>query len=154
MTEKQIKPQSGNAFKRDLIEEMRRWMIPELKLYEEVRVGSRFVGKKRILDLVLSWRTKVLGLEVKTQQSGGTAYQKLSYAVEDAKRSPIPTFVVFSGSFIEVDVKAHLLSSGLGIEVEWSPEKGLGKGVDDLRQRIQMELGMDWLLEQENKRIF
>lgn len=147
-------PNPGNNFKDSLIEAILNWNLKDLKVYSEVYVGSRFVGKKRKLDIVLSHNNLSLGIEAKTQQTGGTAYQKLAYAMEDSKRCPIPTLIVFSGEFIEQDVKAQLVSSGLGIEMEWTPETGFGFGLDILKQRIMIELGMDWLQEQEDRRVF
>lgn len=147
-------PNPGNSFKESLIEVILNWNLENLKVYSEVFVGSRFVGKKRKLDIVLSYNNNTLGIEAKTQQSGGTAYQKLAYAIEDSKRCPIPTLIVFSGEFIEQDVKAHLVSSGIGIEVVWTPEEGFTSGLDILKQRIMIELGMNWLQEQEDRRVY
>ena len=147
-------PNPGNDFKSAIIEEIISWNQPHIKIYSEVMVGSRFVGAKRKLDLVLQFESRSLGLETKTQQSSGTAYQKLSYAIEDAKRTPIPTLVVFSGDFIQPDVKALLVSSGIGLEVEWSLDNGFGSGVDVLKQRILIELGLDWLSDQKDRLVF
>jgi len=143
----------GNSFKWALIEEMKQWGISDLKIYSEVYVGSRFVGMKRKLDIVLECNGASMGIEAKTQQSSGTAYQKLSYTLEDAKRSPIPTLIVFSGEQIQPDVKAMIISSGIGLEIEWSPENGFGFGRDILKQRILIELGLDWLRDQEHRRV-
>ena len=143
----------GNSFKEAIIQAVKEWNLDGVKIYSEVFVGSRFVGKKRKLDIVLSRGSLSLGIEAKTQQTGGTAYQKLSYAIEDARRCPIPTIIVFSGDFIEQDVKAQLVSSGLGIEMEWNPEAGFGWGPEILKQRIMIELGLDWLSEQEDRRV-
>lgn len=147
-------PNPGNNFKDSLIEAILGWDLENLKVYSEVYVGSRFVGKKRKLDIVLSFENKTLGIEAKTQQTGGTAYQKLAYAIEDTKKCPIPTLIVFSGEFIEQDVQAQLVSSGIGIEIEWTPEEGFGFGLDILKQRIMIELGMNWLQDQEDRRVF
>ena len=146
-------PNPGNSFKDALINAIKEWNLEGIKIYSEVYVGSRFVGKKRKLDIVLRVGNYSLGIEAKTQQTSGTAYQKLSYAIEDAKRCPIATIIVFSGEFIEQDVKAQLVSSGLGIEMEWTPEYGFGFGLEILKQRIMIELGMDWLKDQESKQI-
>ena len=78
----------GNSFKEAIIDALREWNLEDVKVYSEVFVGSRFVGKKRKLDLVVSRGDKALGIEAKTQQTSGTAYQKLAYAIEDAKRYP------------------------------------------------------------------
>lgn len=145
---------TGSSFRDAIINEIFSWHIPDLHVYKEVWVGSRFVGQKRFLDLVVECRGKTLGIEAKTQQTEGTAYQKLTYAVEDVKRAPIPAILVFSGSGIGQDVKAHLISSGVGLEVEWEPDKGFGEGLDILKQRILMELGLDWIGDQCGKRVF
>ena len=145
---------TGDIFRDALIDEIKNWHITNLHLYKEPFVGSRFVGKKRKLDIVIQHDNKTVGIEAKYQASQGTAYQKLSYTIEDAKRTPIPTIIVFSGKGIEEDVKAQLNSSGIGIEVQWSESAGFVSGIDILKQRIFIELGMDWLSEQAGKRIF
>lgn len=147
-------PNPGNAFQKAIIETIRSWNIPHLHLYSEVAVGSRFVGSRRKIDLVAEYQGKTVGIECKTQQTSGTAYQKLSYTLEDAHKTPIPCIIVFSGHHIQPDVKAQLVSSGLGLEIEWSPEEGIGFGKDILKQRILIELGLPWLNDQINKRIF
>ncbi len=144
----------GNSFKEAIINEILNWNLPELRVYSEVFVGSRFVGKKRKLDIVVAHKNKVLGIEAKTQQSGGTAYQKLGYTLEDAKRAPIPVIIVFSGEFIEADVKAQLVSSGIGFELVWTPQSGFSYGLDVLKQHIMIALEMDWLADQENRRVY
>jgi len=144
----------GAGFRDDLINAIYEWKIPGLHVYKEAFVGSRFVGQKRYLDMVVECRGKSLGIEAKTQQTEGTAYQKLAYALEDLRKAPIPALLVFSGVGISPDVKAMLISSGIGLEVEWDPENGFGQGLDILKQRIFMELGLDWLQDQVDKRIF
>ncbi|MFQ5603719.1 MAG: PD-(D/E)XK nuclease superfamily protein [bacterium] len=143
----------GKSFKDALIEAIKSWQIDDMRIYDEPFVGSRFVGQKRKIDVVVEYRGKTLGIEAKTQQTSGTAYQKLTYTIEDAKRTPISTIIVFSGGEIQQDVKAQLISSGIGLEVQWSPEKGFGFGLDILKQRIFIELGLDWLADQGNRRI-
>jgi hypothetical protein len=147
-------PNPGNHFKNELIKAIISWNIPDVSIYSEVWVGSRFVGAKRRLDIVIEANKKIIGIEAKTQQTSGTAYQKLPYTLEDARKSPIPTLIVFSGSYIQPDVKAMLVSSGLGIEIEWTPEKGFISGVDVFKQRIMIELGLDWLREQRDKIVY
>ena len=145
---------TGASFRDELINEIYNWKIPDLHVYKEAWVGSRFVGQKRYLDIVIECRGHTIGIEAKTQQTEGTAYQKLSYAVDDVKRAPIPSLLVFSGAGIAPDVKAQLISSGVGLEIEWEPGKGFGTGLDILRQRILMELKLNWLNGQEDKRVF
>jgi len=144
----------GSNFRDSLINEIFHWHIPDLHAYKEAWVGSRFVGQKRFFDIVLEHKGRSLGIEAKTQQTEGTAYQKLTYAVEDVKRAPIPALLVFSGNGIAPDVKAQLISSGVGLEIEWEPEKGFGQGVDILKQRVLLELKLDWLADQSDKKVF
>lgn len=144
----------GAGFRDDLINEIYSWKIPDLHLYKEAWVGSRFVGQKRFLDMVLECRGKTLGIEAKTQQTEGTAYQKLAYATDDLRKAPIPCLLVFSGTGIAPDVKAQLISSGIGLEIEWEPGKGFGAGLDILRQRVLVELGLAWLADQADKKVF
>jgi hypothetical protein len=145
---------TGASFRDELINEIYQWKIPDLHVYKEAWVGSRFVGQKRFLDFVVEYHGRTLGIEAKTQQTEGTAYQKLAYAVEDVKRAPIPALLVFSGAGIGPDVKAQLISSGVGLELEWEPGHGFSQGLDILKQRILMELGLNWLEEQSDKRVF
>lgn len=147
-------PNPGDLFRDALIEEIREWQIRDLHLYREIFVGSRFVGKKRKLDIVLQYESRYLGIEAKFQGTSGTAYQKLSYTLEDARKTPIPTIVVFSGEGIEEDVKAQLISSGRGIEVRWSESESFHSGVDVLKQRVLIELGLDWLSDQIKNKVF
>lgn len=144
-----LKVNPGDLFKKAMIKEILSWKIPNLNVYTEVFVGSRFIGQKRRLDIVVECNNRTLGIEAKTQQSGGTAYQKLPYAIEDAKRCPIPTIIVFSGKEMKDDIRALLISSGIGLEIEWDPEKGFGFGLDILKQRIKIELGLNWLEDQK-----
>lgn len=143
----------GPGFRDALIALIASWNIPHLEIFREPFVGSRFVGKKRYVDIVLRHREQCLGIEAKTQQTSGTAFQKLSYTLEDARRTPIPMLIVFSGQAIEADVKAMLISSGIGIEMDWSPGEGFRAEVDVLRQRIMIELHLDWLADQEARRV-
>lgn len=145
---------SGDRFRDALSEEIRSWNLADVHVYREVFVGSRFVGKKRKLDLVIQHNSRTLGIEAKYQGTAGTAYQKLSYALEDARRTPIQTIIVFAGAGIEEDVKAQLISSGMGIELQWNEEDGFSSGIDIFRQRILIELKLDWLSDQERNRIF
>jgi len=120
----------------------------EIEILREKPVGWRFVDRARKLDLILRRGDKYLGIEAKCQSGpGGTADQKLIYSLEDAKSSPIPTLVVFTGP-ITADIKAKLITSGLGLEVEYLPENLPGQRIRDphdlFRQRVCIELGLDW----------
>lgn len=146
-------PNFGNRFRDELINIILDWNIDGLKVYSEAYVGSRFIGSKRKLDIVIEYDNNVLGIEAKTQQTGGTAYQKLPYTLEDINRIPIPTIIVFSGDEIKQDVKALLIYSGVGIELEWNADDGFGFGVDIFKQRVLIELKLDWLQDQQDQLI-
>ncbi|HBT47936.1 MAG TPA: hypothetical protein DEA73_08710 [Peptococcaceae bacterium] len=115
----------------------------DIEVLKEKPVGYRFVGTPRVLDIVLRHGGRYMGIEAKLQESSGTAYQKLSYALEDCLACPIPTIIVFAGGGIREDMKTKLILSGRGIEVsflssdEQDPEKDR---IEDphllLRQRV------------------
>jgi len=68
---------------------------------EETVVGYRFVNTPRKVDIVLYRGGKFLGIEAKLQEGAGTAYQKLSYTLEDCLKAPIPIIIVFAGNGIK-----------------------------------------------------
>ena len=141
----------GNKFRDSLINMILDWNIEELKIYREPYVGSRFIGAKRKLNLILEYNGNVLGIEAKTQQTSGAAYQKLPYTIEDISKIPMPTIIVVSGDEIKQDVKALLISSGVGIEIKWNDVDGFGDGEDIFKQRVMIELKLDWLSKQKDK---
>ena len=57
-----------------------------------------------------------MAIEAKLQETSGSAFEKLSYALDDCMAAPIPSIIVFSGRYIRDDMKAKLISSGHGIE--------------------------------------
>ena len=56
-----------------------------------------------------------MAIEAKLQETSGSAFEKLSYALDDCMAAPIPSIIVFSGRYILDDMKAKLISSGHGI---------------------------------------
>lgn len=137
---------TGNDYRDALIAEIRSWGIAGLSVYKEVKVGSRFVGSARKLDIVIKYGDKTLGVEAKYQQTSGTADEKLVYAVEDAKITPIKTLVVLGGQAAKEGMQAFLISSGVGLIVNWSDTDGFdAEGVKSFKQRVYIELGLDWL---------
>jgi hypothetical protein len=93
-----------------------------------------------------------MGIEAKLQETQGTAYQKLSYTLEDCKACPIPTIIVFAGNGIREDMRTKLITSGYGIEIKFHPDDTdpamdfIEDPYNLLRQRIYIELGLDWFL--------
>lgn len=112
----------------------------------EKPVGFRFVNTARKLDIILKCENKYLGIEeAKIQESAGTAYQKLSYTLDDCRACPIPTIIVFAGEAIKDDMKSKLITSGIGIEVIYDSKNDCIVDRDSLfRQRVYIELGLDW----------
>lgn len=136
----------GGLFREEIKSYILSWE-EDIEISEEVAVGWRFVGTPRKLDLVLKHADRYLGIEAKYQGGSGTVDQKLIYTLEDAISCPIPTLVVFAGE-ITNDIKAKLITSGLGLEVKYDPDAPPGKRLDDtgelFRQRVYIELGLDW----------
>lgn len=84
-----------------------------------------------------------MAIEAKLQETSGSAFEKLSYALDDCMAAPIPSIIVFSGRYIRDDMKAKLISSGHGIEVGY--ENGaIADRYELLKQRIYIELGMNY----------
>lgn len=122
----------------------------QITIKEEKIVGYRFVNTPRKVDIVLYKDGKFLGIEAKLQERAGTAYQKLSYTIDDCLKAPIPIIIVFAGDGIKEDMKAKLISSGIGIEVKFITGKTTEEDkIEDpfyiLKQRIYIELGLNWL---------
>lgn len=139
---------TGDRFRDALARYIHSWNA-NIEISIEKPVGLRFVNNPRFLDIVLKYDTgnenKYMGIEAKVQLTSGTAYQKLSYALDDCKACPIPTIIVFAGPYIRDDMKSKLVTSGIGIEVSYDPETGeIIDRENILQQRIYIELGLDW----------
>ena len=90
-----------------------------------------------------------MAIEAKLQRTAGSAYEKLSYALDDCLASPIPTIIVFAGKAIRADMRSKLITSGIGVEVgyELDEDNHICRVIDPLnllRQRVYIALGMDW----------
>ncbi len=133
----------GNEFRKAIVDYIKSWGEP-IEIEEEKIVGYRFVNTPRKVGIVLHYKGRYLGIEAKLQETGGTAYQKLSYTIEDCKSAPIPMIIVFAGEGIKQDMKAKLISTGIGIEVKFN-----GSEIEDpnciFKQRVYIELGLNWL---------
>ncbi len=139
----------GTRFKKAIVRYIQSFE-EKIDIVEEKIVGYRFVNTPRKIDIVLHKNGKFLGIETKLQEGSGTAYQKLSYTIEDCLKAPIPMIIVFAGNGIKEDMKAKLISSGIGIEVKFipdntNPEKDTIKDpYFILKQRVFIELGVNW----------
>lgn len=90
-------PSRGDRFREAIIRYIAS-LNEDIEILREKPVGYRFVGTPRVLDIVLRHNGKYMGIEAKLQETAGTAYQKLNYALEDCFACPIPTIIVFAGS--------------------------------------------------------
>lgn len=140
----------GNIF-RDKIAEMIRGWDDDLEVLTEKHVGLRFVNTPRKLDIIVHNKKtgKTMAIEAKLQRTSGSAYEKLSYALDDCLASPIHTIIVFAGKEIKADMRSKLITSGIGIEVGYKlDDDGHICDVVDplnlLRQRVYIALDMDW----------
>ncbi|MCR4437410.1 MAG: hypothetical protein NUV41_16590 [Eubacteriales bacterium] len=133
---------NANHFRNAIVEYIRNWK-QEIDIALEKPVGYRFVDNPRVIDILLHYNGKFMGIEAKYQEVEGTAYQKLFYTLEDCKNAPIPVLIVFAGKGIKTDVKSRLIMSGYGIEVEFIDGR-IKERKPMLLQRIAIELGINW----------
>lgn len=142
----------GNLFRDKLAEYIKSWDLDDLEVCKETHVGMRFITTPRKLDIIVRSKStgRIMGIECKLQRSDGSAYEKYSYTLDDCKSSPIPTIIAFAGPAIRSDMKAKLISSGIGIEIGYTldEENHICAVLDPqniFRQRVYIELGLNWL---------
>lgn len=140
----------GNIFRDKLAELIASW-DENIETQTERHVGLRFVNTPRKLDVIVHNKAtgRVMAIEAKLQRTPGSAYEKLSYALDDCLAAPIPTIIVFAGAEIRADMRSKLITSGIGIEVGYRLDENdhISEVIDPLnllRQRVYIELGMDW----------
>lgn len=139
----------GSAFKDAVIDYINGWNAG-LEVLSEVNVGARFIGTPRRLDIVIRNKenNRYIGIECKVQFTDGTAYEKLSYALDDCVSAPIPAIIAFAGPKIRDDMKSKLLMSGYGIELTYDEDASGVRVLKDpfnlFRQRCYIELGLNW----------
>lgn len=132
----------ANQFRDAIVKYIRDWNS-EIDIAIEKPVGYRFINNPRVIDMLLHYNGRFLGIEAKIQEVEGTVYQKLFYTLEDCKNAPIPIIIVFAGRGIKTDVKSKLIMSGYGIEVEFREGK-IFENKPMLLQRVAIELGINW----------
>ena len=139
----------GAAFRDAIVNYINGWG-ENLETLIEVNVGARFLGTPRRLDVVIRNKdnNKYIGVECKVQFTDGTAYEKLSYALDDCISAPIPAIIAFAGPKIRDDMKSKLLMSGKGLELEFNEDESGERVLKDpynlFRQRCYLELGLNW----------
>lgn len=71
----------------------------DLTIYVEVPVGKTIIGKRRRLDVLLIREAdqQALAIECKWQGGGGTADEKIPYALQDIEAMWIPGCLAYGG---------------------------------------------------------
>lgn len=142
----------GNSFRDAVASYISSWGVRSIGVLQEVNIGLRFIGTPRRIDLLVynAENNKTVGIECKLQQSPGSAYEKLSYALDDCLAAPIPTILCFAGNEIRQDMRSKLIMSGAALEVGYTLSEDGDSIVDiidpaDLfKQRVLMELELPW----------
>lgn len=150
-------PNRGHEFRDLLIGVLQSWNTPDLAVYREAWVGSRFLRGRRYVDVVVTYGTRSIGIEAKVQFGEGTADEKLFYALEDCRHAPIPMIIAFTGSHIRQDIQSQLILSGYGVEVETAVDATTQHltilDASVFQQRVRIVLGLDWLSDQLPRRV-
>lgn len=139
----------GAAFRDAVVNYINGWEA-NIEVLIEVNVGVRFIGTPRRLDIVIHNKenNKYIGIECKVQYTDGTAYEKLSYALDDCISAPIPAIIAFAGPKIRDDIKSKLIMSGYGIELTFDEDASGQRRLIDTNnlflQRCYIELGLNW----------
>lgn len=108
---------SGQALEQRVID-----LARELALQARpgVRVGKRLWGRVRVIDVVLrqDQTRKLLGVECKSQETQGSAEEKIPALIQDIGAWPIPGIVVFDGAGFSREMRSYLLSTGKAVEFD------------------------------------
>lgn len=142
----------GNSFRDAVALYIASWGIQSIGILQEVNIGLRFIGTPRRIDLLVynTANNKTVGIECKLQQSPGSAYEKLSYALDDCLAAPIPTILCFAGNEIRQDMRSKLVMSGDALELGYNlSEDGTSIAeildpADLFKQRVLVELQLPW----------
>ena len=148
----------GADFRDAVVEYINGWS-ENIEVLKEVNVGARFIGTPRRLDIVVRNKdnNKYIGIECKVQFTEGTAYEKLTYALDDCISAPIPAIIAFAGSKIREDMKSKLIMSGYGIELFYEEDSNGERILEDpkklFKQRCYIELGLNWFPHASGQKI-
>ena len=115
-----------------------------LEVFKEVRLGTSIVGKKRTIDILIIEKDtgKAFGLECKIQMGGGTAEEKLYFALEDVKSMPIPGAVIYYGEGFSKAFQHMLAASPHAV---YCKPPGCGEGdpeTDELDTLLDIHFGL------------
>jgi hypothetical protein len=90
----------------------RRFGERDLKVYREVRVGKSIIGKNRSVDIlcVCERKDRAFAIECKFQDSQGSVDEKIPYAIEDLRASPVAGCISYAGKGFSEGV-LHMLGA-------------------------------------------
>ena len=83
-------------------------------------MGKRLWGRVRVIDVVVRQEEtrKLLGIECKSQETAGSAEEKIPSVVQDIEAWPIRGLVVFDGKGFSPEMRVYLLGTGKAVEFE------------------------------------
>ena len=83
-----------------------------VEIYSEVSAGKSIIGKNRSIDLLVLdvQNNNALAIERKFQEVGGTADEKIVYALKDAESMQMFKYVVYGGIGWSTGIK-HMLEA-------------------------------------------
>lgn len=92
----------------------------KLETKEQYKVAKRIWGADRKIDVILRRPEtgKILGVECKFQEVGGTAEEKIPTTIQDISAWPIDGIVVFAGSGFTPNMRSFLISTGKAVSFE------------------------------------
>jgi hypothetical protein len=99
----------------DRVEALARSM--NLETRREFRLGRRLWGAERRIDLLLTHREtrERVGVECKSQNSGGSAEEKLIATADDIERWPLRGLIVLEGDGFTDAMRNYVVGSGKAV---------------------------------------
>lgn len=88
----------------------RRFESRGLKAYREVDVGKTIIGKNRCVDILCVAADKAFAIECKFQDSKGTVDEKIPYALDDLRATPMSGCIAYAGGGFSAGV-LHMLAA-------------------------------------------
>lgn len=88
----------------------RRFEDRGLKAYREVDVGKTIIGKNRCVDILCVAADRAFAIECKYQDSKGTVDEKIPYALDDLRATPMTGCIAYAGSGFSAGV-LHMLAA-------------------------------------------
>ena len=90
----------------------RRFSSRGLKVYREIRVGKSIIGKNRTVDVLCVCESagRAFAIECKFQDSPGTVDEKIPYALDDLRATPMSGCIAYAGGGFSAGV-LHMLAA-------------------------------------------